>query len=421
MEGDTLNRAATYSAKDMARKIDPFALEITMTNVVGEPVWLNVDKTRTQVLHYEDSCADVVQPRSKYKPANSPGRDGQWLSFRDVRQALIDASTRTQYEKARPCKTCMSRSTEFSRQVHEMGLMDTSRQYFWVNQGTSYEQEREHGIVWAPERDKSGKRLTHWEMLLKIRPGDVVFCYHAQQVKSVAVALDGGHRVETRPISYEQWEQASGYQAELAYEDLTTPLSKQRLQDAGFFANGLGEELMQADGRLKLIYMHQLTEREGLFLLEKAGLAERGHPGVPPIINSSVVPDETTRLRLVEARIGQGKFRDDLMESWGGRCPLSGLSNPKLLRASHIKRWADSTNEERLSPHNGILLAAHWDAAFDCGLISFADDGRVIVSEQLSQSDRVALRLPELASVRFMPPHIPFLESHRKRYGFRLA
>ncbi|WP_156037821.1 HNH endonuclease signature motif containing protein [Hydrogenophaga intermedia] len=109
------------------------------------------------------------------------------------------------------------------------------------------------------------------------------------------------------------------------------------------------------------------------------------------------------------------------MESWGGRCPLSGLSNPKLLRASHIKRWADSTNEERLSPHNGILLAAHWDAAFDCGLISFADDGRVIVSEQLSQSDRVALRLPELASVRFMPPHIPFLESHRKRYGFRLA
>ena len=61
-----------------------------------------------------------------------------------------------------------------------------------------------------------------------------------------------------------------------------------------------------------------------------------------------------------------------LMDFWGGRCPLTGITHPRLLRASHMKPWSACTDAaERLNVHNGLLLAAHLDAAFDAGLITF--------------------------------------------------
>ena len=90
--------------------------------------------------------------------------------------------------------------------------------------------------------------------------------------------------------------------------------------------------------------------------------------------------------RLVIQRIGQDIFRDTLMDLWLKRCAVTGLDQPELLRASHMKPWADCLNNaERLNPYNGLLLAAHWDAAFDRGLVTFEDDGRSRLSEMLSE------------------------------------
>ena len=80
-------------------------------------------------------------------------------------------------------------------------------------------------------------------------------------------------------------------------------------------------------------------------------------------------------------RIGQDIFRKALLAYWNGRCPLTGIADPELLRASHIKPWsACETDAERLDVHNGLLLSALWDAAFDKGLVTFADDGTPILS-----------------------------------------
>ncbi|MCK6525080.1 HNH endonuclease, partial [Myxococcota bacterium] len=66
----------------------------------------------------------------------------------------------------------------------------------------------------------------------------------------------------------------------------------------------------------------------------------------------------------------------------------------RLLRASHIKPWAECTTDaERLDPENGLLLAAHLDAAFDAFLVSFDREGRIVFSEGLAEGDRVALGL----------------------------
>jgi HNH endonuclease len=91
------------------------------------------------------------------------------------------------------------------------------------------------------------------------------------------------------------------------------------------------------------------------------------------------LPRTTEAERLIIQRIGQNLFRNALMDYWGRRCPLTGITEPALLRASHIVPWSDCNDEQRLDVHNGLLLSALWDAAFDCGLVSFADDGKPCV------------------------------------------
>lgn len=132
------------------------------------------------------------------------------------------------------------------------------------------------------------------------------------------------------------------------------------------------------------------------------------------------MPRGTEAERLVVQRVGQEIFRAALLDYWGGRCPLTGVAEPRLLRASHIKPWAECASDaERLDVHNGLLLAAHLDAAFDAGLISFADDGTMMFSPKFAAADRAALglqaplRLPNLS-----PQHRAYLAWHRHHYGF---
>jgi len=91
--------------------------------------------------------------------------------------------------------------------------------------------------------------------------------------------------------------------------------------------------------------------------------------------------------RLQKARRGQGSFREKVMEYWSGACPLTGIREPDLLRASHIVPWNRCEREsERLNPDNGLLLSSLWDAAFDRGLVSFDDAGETLAAPQISKS-----------------------------------
>jgi predicted restriction endonuclease len=123
--------------------------------------------------------------------------------------------------------------------------------------------------------------------------------------------------------------------------------------------------------------------------------------------------------RLVIQRIGQNLFRDALMDYWGGRCPLTGIMEPALLRASHIVPWSECNDEQRLDVHNGLLLSALWDAAFDQGLVSFADDGTVRASSSLSATARQTLGIDAAPALRVLrDAHRVNLAAHRARHGF---
>lgn len=124
----------------------------------------------------------------------------------------------------------------------------------------------------------------------------------------------------------------------------------------------------------------------------------------------------TERTQEVRRRIGQDVFREALFEFWDRRCALTGAQLlPSLLRASHAKPWAAATEHERLDPFNGLLLSVHYDALFDQGFISFADNGRICLSPQLNtESQHFLCIFTGMKLQRVLPGHLPYLRYHRE-------
>jgi len=121
--------------------------------------------------------------------------------------------------------------------------------------------------------------------------------------------------------------------------------------------------------------------------------------------------------RLVRQRVGQQKFREAMLDYWGGACAVTGVALPEVLRASHAKPWAEcSSDAERLDVFNGFLLVANLDALFDRFLISFDDAGRVLMSPVLSVEVRSRLGLQLDMALRWLSDaHRAYLVWHRER------
>lgn len=130
-------------------------------------------------------------------------------------------------------------------------------------------------------------------------------------------------------------------------------------------------------------------------------------------------PDTTTRKQLIDARIGQGDYRLALENLWDGKCAVLGIKNRRLLRASHVKPWRLSNNQERLNPHNGLLLAAHLDALFDAHLITFSADGEMIISAAVLPDDREKLNLGARLRIPPEPELASFLKIHHDDFKAR--
>jgi len=124
---------------------------------------------------------------------------------------------------------------------------------------------------------------------------------------------------------------------------------------------------------------------------------------------------ETEGERAQKFRIGQNIFRDALMEYWNGCCPLSRISSPDLLRASHMMPWSHcETDAQRLDVHNGLLLSALWDAAFDAGLVTFDDSGMILASPRLEAAAHGALDIGKAPRLALRDEHRPYLAYHRR-------
>ncbi|MHB1512349.1 MAG: HNH endonuclease [Acidiferrobacter sp.] len=127
----------------------------------------------------------------------------------------------------------------------------------------------------------------------------------------------------------------------------------------------------------------------------------------------------TDRMQLAKARLGQGRFRDGLLDYWT-RCCVTLCPLHMVLRASHIKPWSKSSNRERLDMFNGLLLSPNADVLFDKGLISFKDSGEMLISPQVSHETLQALIGKTEVKIDVTARHAKYLAYHRK-HRFRAA
>lgn len=127
-------------------------------------------------------------------------------------------------------------------------------------------------------------------------------------------------------------------------------------------------------------------------------------------------PTNTERAGMVMSRVGQGWYRQALLEKFKHRCAVTGLDMPEILIASHIVPWRSSSESERLDEDNGILLSPHYDALFDKHLISFEDDGNILISSKLSSEQILALGISCYCKIHVTEGMKSYLQRHRVEF-----
>lgn len=160
-------------------------------------------------------------------------------------------------------------------------------------------------------------------------------------------------------------------------------------------------------------------------LIRAAGLAPAySGSALAEFVAAKAVPPTATEVeRLVAQRIGQDVFRKALISYWQGRCAVTGLAVVPLLRASHIKPWAQcGSDAERLDVFNGLLLAPNLDALFDAGWVTFLDTGEIVIADELSAQDRKMLGLMgNEMIVGLSGKHGAYLQWHRDNHFRKCA
>ncbi|WP_288254171.1 HNH endonuclease [uncultured Hydrogenophaga sp.] len=291
--------------------------------------------------------------------------------------------------------------------------------YYWVNQGGTFEEERKAGLLWAPERTSTGSRLAHWDTMTELLPEDVVFNYANGAIRAYAIVNSAAVSM-MRPYDVgSPYSSAQGGRVVMcSYRTLRSPIPLTAVT-----ANEALRVELQS-GRNPVLDRRGAVAQKYLCAISPiAGqlVASLGDISPPPTKSPTPALTPTEVSRLVDARLGQGKFRDELLIEFNGKCPVTGLAIPDLLRASHIKAWTQADNHERLDRNNGLLLAAGVDAAFDKGYIAFSDNGELIVSSRLPLFHRTALGIPTgtytLQREFITPQRRQHLEFHRAKYG----
>ena len=124
----------------------------------------------------------------------------------------------------------------------------------------------------------------------------------------------------------------------------------------------------------------------------------------------------TEKETISKARIGQGEYRKSLLDKYQSRCIITGINLPEILIASHIKPWAVSNNKERISENNGFLLSSTYDKLFDQGLISFENNGKIMLSSMISSDNAEKLKIDSSKryDIKYVPAMKDFMNYHRE-------
>ena len=118
------------------------------------------------------------------------------------------------------------------------------------------------------------------------------------------------------------------------------------------------------------------------------------------------------RESLVKVRLNQDQFRQGLLRKFNCKCCLCGVTNEKLLIASHIKPWSRCEPFEKLDLENGLLLCPNHDKLFDLGYISFQEDGQITISDKLDETNQIYLNVRPSQKISITEGNMHYFRFH---------
>lgn len=279
--------------------------------------------------------------------------------------------------------------------------------YWWVNQNQTFRQEFEGGYLWSPKRKKDGSRNPFYEFMREVAPGDIVFSFRDTRIAALGIVSGFCHE-SPKPEEFgnagANWSQI-GWRVSVRWQPLANAIRPKDHIDR--LRPHLAQKYapLTPDGNgLQSVYLTQVSGglASALFALigreansvadigQQVSRIERDSPApeqdieewerreVVEIVTDTAVR-ETEKTALIQARRGQGLFRDNV-RAIERACRITKVDRQEHLIASHIQPWRDSGNEARLDGENGLLLTPTVDHLFDKGFISFEDGGQLIVS-----------------------------------------
>lgn len=310
---------------------------------------------------------------------------------------------------------------------HEEGMIEVERiekspSFYWVNLGDSHKEVLENNFLWAPSHtlNKKGEvRISAgWKSVPNIKQGDIIFCHHDKRVIFVAIANKDAYpskRPESR--KYERWKE-DGYKVEVSLEVLNPPIPRDLFKDefVDLFNNDCKPKLFDRNRKLAEQYMISLPASGGSMIMDALGeQAIEIQETIYETKDDEKKPEGSVREAIVKARIGQEKFRRDLLKLWSDECPITGVNAPELLVASHIVPWNLSNSSEKVDPYNGLPLSPNLDKLFDRGDISFSDAGKIIIKDTFDKTllDKLGINI-ESSITGLTDRHRAYLARHRE-------
>ena len=270
--------------------------------------------------------------------------------------------------------------------------------YWWVNQNQTYDFEVPGGFLWSPKTRSDGGRNHFYEVMAEVRPGDFVFSFCDTFIKAIGIvqrAAVTSPKPDFRAAG-SNWAD-EGWYVEVEFAEIENAFKPKDFM--GQIGPLLAEKYapLQLNGNgLQGIYLTEISKDFGelLFHLSRANvdLIQSELAPTPETeseyeinleIESRKLDGDLQKIQMTKARRGQGIFKANvrLIEK---SCRVTGVSNIKHLRASHIKPWSVSNNSEKLDGYNGLLLSPHVDHLFDRGYISFNGSGSLLISKELN-------------------------------------
>lgn len=312
--------------------------------------------------------------------------------------------------------------------------------FWWVNHKQTRDHEVQGGYLWSPMRNADGRRNQTYENMRLVKPGDVVFSYAFGRIGAMGQATEAAS-VCPKPIEFGNvggyWSD-EGWLVNVYFTPAPKPLRpKDHIAAIAPLLPVKYSPIQKSGDGNQSCYLAGISDALGHLLFALLGVEAKPafastlfvHEIEPSaeilddlheIEEDATVP-ETQRLQLSKARIGQGLFRKRVM-LLDPHCRVTGVDDPRLLIASHIKPWRDANNSERISGYNGIMLSPHVDALFDERFISFEDDGKILVHASLPRDVLERWSIDPTVNVgSFHEQQSVFLKHHRKLFAAKAA